>query len=58
MADLQAAREQLLERGVDAGEIQVFAGSAPRPYREGDSRPKDVCMFYTCHAQTSRSRMS
>ena len=37
VADLRAARQQLLERGVDAGEIQVFAGSAPRRYREADS---------------------
>jgi catechol 2,3-dioxygenase-like lactoylglutathione lyase family enzyme len=37
VADLRAAREQLLERGVEVGEIQVFEGGKPRRYREGDS---------------------
>jgi catechol 2,3-dioxygenase-like lactoylglutathione lyase family enzyme len=36
VGDLRAAREQLLERGVEASEIQVFAGDGPRPYQEGD----------------------
>jgi hypothetical protein len=37
VADLRAAREKLLERGVEVGEIQVFEGGKPRRYREGDS---------------------
>jgi catechol 2,3-dioxygenase-like lactoylglutathione lyase family enzyme len=37
VADLPAAREQLIERGVDAGEIQVFAEGGPRPYQKGDA---------------------
>jgi catechol 2,3-dioxygenase-like lactoylglutathione lyase family enzyme len=37
VADLPAARRQLVERGVEAGEIQVFAEGGPRPYREGDA---------------------
>jgi catechol 2,3-dioxygenase-like lactoylglutathione lyase family enzyme len=37
VADIRRACEQLLERGVDVGEIQVFDGGALRPYREGDS---------------------
>jgi catechol 2,3-dioxygenase-like lactoylglutathione lyase family enzyme len=38
VADLEAARAELVERGVDASEIQVFDMSgAQRPYREGDS---------------------
>jgi hypothetical protein len=37
VADLEAARAQLVDRGVEVGEIQVFEEGAPRPYREGDS---------------------
>jgi catechol 2,3-dioxygenase-like lactoylglutathione lyase family enzyme len=37
VADLEAARAQLVERGVEVSEIQVFEDGAPRPYREGDS---------------------
>jgi catechol 2,3-dioxygenase-like lactoylglutathione lyase family enzyme len=36
VADLRAARDQLVERAVDVGEIQVFEGGGPRPAREGD----------------------
>lgn len=34
--DLHAARAQLVERGVDVSEIQVFAPEGPRSYQEGD----------------------
>jgi catechol 2,3-dioxygenase-like lactoylglutathione lyase family enzyme len=34
--DLPAARAQLVERGVEVSEIQVFAPEGPRPYRDGD----------------------
>ena len=34
--DLRAAHAQLLERGVPAGEVQVFEGSGPRPARDDD----------------------
>lgn len=37
VADLQAARAQLVDRGVDVTELQVFEGGGPRPYRQGDS---------------------
>jgi catechol 2,3-dioxygenase-like lactoylglutathione lyase family enzyme len=46
VADLRAAHEQLLERGVDAGEIQVFDGGAPRPYRDGDSLDMVGFLFF------------
>jgi catechol 2,3-dioxygenase-like lactoylglutathione lyase family enzyme len=36
VADVRAAREQLAERGVEVGEVQVFEGSGPRPAREAD----------------------
>lgn len=34
--DLPAARAELVARGVDVGEIQVYDGPAPRPARAGD----------------------
>lgn len=34
--DLRAARAQLVERGMEVGEIQVYDRTGPRPYREGD----------------------
>jgi catechol 2,3-dioxygenase-like lactoylglutathione lyase family enzyme len=37
VADLPAARDRLLERGVDVGEIQIFEGGERRPYRDGDT---------------------
>jgi catechol 2,3-dioxygenase-like lactoylglutathione lyase family enzyme len=36
VADLPAAHAQLVERGVEASEIQVFDGGSFRPSREGD----------------------
>jgi catechol 2,3-dioxygenase-like lactoylglutathione lyase family enzyme len=37
VADLPGARDQLLERGVDVSEIQIFEGGERRPYRDGDA---------------------
>jgi catechol 2,3-dioxygenase-like lactoylglutathione lyase family enzyme len=34
--DIDAARSELAERGLDVGEVQVIDGGAPRPRREGD----------------------
>jgi catechol 2,3-dioxygenase-like lactoylglutathione lyase family enzyme len=34
--DIRAARAQLVERGVEVSEIQVFESGGPRAYREGD----------------------
>lgn len=46
VADLRAAREHLLERGVDAGEIQVFTPEGPRPYQEGDALDMAGFVFF------------
>ena len=35
--DLPAARAELVERGVQVSEIQVFEGGSPRPGRQGDA---------------------
>jgi len=35
--DIRAAHEQLLERGVDAGDVQVFEGGGPRPARDDET---------------------
>lgn len=37
VADVRAAREQLAERGVEVGEVQVFEGSGPRPATNDDA---------------------
>ena len=37
VSDLHAARAQLVDRGVDVSEIQVFDVSGPRPFRDGDN---------------------
>ncbi|HZB51620.1 MAG TPA: glyoxalase superfamily protein [Mycobacteriales bacterium] len=34
--DLLAAHDQLVERGVEVGPVQVFGAEGLRPYREGD----------------------
>jgi catechol 2,3-dioxygenase-like lactoylglutathione lyase family enzyme len=34
--DVLAARAQLIARGVEVGEVQVFDSGGPRPVREGD----------------------
>ncbi len=36
VADIKAAHAHLAERGVDVSNIQVFAETGPRPYRDGD----------------------
>lgn len=37
VSDVKAAREELVERGVDVGEVQVFDSGEYRPAREGES---------------------
>lgn len=34
--DVLAARQELVDRGVDVTEVQVFAAEGQRPYRDGD----------------------
>jgi catechol 2,3-dioxygenase-like lactoylglutathione lyase family enzyme len=43
VADLPAARDQLLERGVEVSEIKIIEGGQRRPHREGD--PLDIAAF-------------
>ena len=47
VADLQAAREQLLARGVDAGEIQVFTPDGQRRYQPGDALDMAGFVFFS-----------
>ena len=37
VSDVKAAREELIERGVDVGELLVFESGEYRPAREGES---------------------
>lgn len=37
VSDLRAAREQLLQRGVDVSDIRIFDQGEHREYRDGDS---------------------
>jgi catechol 2,3-dioxygenase-like lactoylglutathione lyase family enzyme len=46
VADLPAARAQLVERGVEVSEIQVFDGGSPRPSREGDALDNVGFVFF------------
>jgi catechol 2,3-dioxygenase-like lactoylglutathione lyase family enzyme len=34
--DIKAARAELIDRGVEVSDIEVYAKEGPRPYREGD----------------------
>jgi catechol 2,3-dioxygenase-like lactoylglutathione lyase family enzyme len=45
--DVRAARDQLVERGVDVGEIQVFDDGAYRTAREGENLDTVGCVFFS-----------
>lgn len=45
--DLRAAREELVERGVDVGELQIFDQGAYRPAREGENLDNVGCVFFS-----------
>jgi len=45
VTDLRAAREQLVERGVDVGEIVMFEEGSYRPAREGENLDLVGCVF-------------
>jgi catechol 2,3-dioxygenase-like lactoylglutathione lyase family enzyme len=45
--DVRAARDQLVERGVDAGDIQVFDEGAYRKAREGENLDLVGCVFFS-----------
>jgi catechol 2,3-dioxygenase-like lactoylglutathione lyase family enzyme len=45
--DVRAARAELMERGVDVGDIQVFDDGAYRTAREGESLDLVGCVFFS-----------
>ena len=45
--DVRAARAQLVERGVDVGELQVFDEGAYRPAGEGENLDLVGCVFFS-----------
>ncbi|CAN5765431.1 VOC family protein [soil metagenome] len=45
--DVRAANAQLIEKGVDAGEILVFDGGAYRQAREGEGLDLVGCVFFS-----------
>ena len=44
--DIRAARNQLVERGVEVGEIQVLGTSGPRPAQPGDDLDNVGFVFF------------
>lgn len=44
--DLHAARAELVERGVDVSEVQVFDSGSFRPAQEGDALDNVGCIFF------------
>lgn len=44
--DVRAARAQLVEHGVEVGEVQVLGPSSPRPAREGDDLDNVGFVFF------------
>lgn len=45
--DVRAARANLAERGVEAGEVHVFDEGAYRPAREGENLDYVGCVFFS-----------
>ena len=45
--DVHAARAQLVERGVEVGELQVFEDGAYRPAKEGEDLDYVGCVFFS-----------
>lgn len=45
--DVRAARADLIERGVEVGEVQVFDEGAYRQAREGESLDNVGCVFFS-----------
>ena len=45
VSDLRAARDQLVERGVEVGEIVMFEEGSYRPAREGENLDLTGCVF-------------
>jgi len=44
--DLRSARAELVEKGVEVGDFQVFDDGAYRPAREGESLDNVGCVFF------------
>lgn len=44
--DLPRARAELIERGLEVGEIQVFGAQGPRPQEEGDDLNNAGFLFF------------
>ena len=47
VSDIHAARAQLLERGVDVGEVQVIGPDGSRPARDGDALDNVGFIFFS-----------
>ena len=47
VSDIHAARTQLVERGVEVGEVQVFDSGSFRPSREGDTLDNVGFVFFS-----------
>ena len=47
VSDVRAAHAHLGERGVDAGEVQVFDDGAYRPAQEGENLDNVGCVFFS-----------
>ncbi|MGH2775912.1 MAG: glyoxalase superfamily protein [Actinomycetota bacterium] len=47
VSDVRAARDQLVERAVEAGEVLVFDSGSYRPAREGESLDLVGCVFFS-----------
>ena len=45
--DVRVARDQLVERGVEVGELQVFDDGSYRPAREGENLDLVGCVFFS-----------
>ena len=45
--DVRAARDHLVERGVEVGELQIFDEGAYRTAREGENLDLVGCMFFS-----------
>jgi catechol 2,3-dioxygenase-like lactoylglutathione lyase family enzyme len=46
VSDVLAARAELMERGVDVGDVQVFDEGAYRPARKGENLDLVGCVFF------------
>jgi hypothetical protein len=44
--DLRSARAELVEKGVEVGDFQVFDDGSYRPAREGESLDNVGCVFF------------